>query len=578
MSATAISPRSARCHGWSPVSSGPISTSTIARGSAPWRSAMVVMPVVMGVISTPPKSKTTARTGRVGTELDTTPNLRRLRQGGSVLLFADIFEGLADAIPDAPAISQGERIVRWGEYDDRAARLAAGFAARGLGRDAKVGMFMYNSPEYLVTQYAAFKERLTPVNVNYRYLDDELAYLLDNADCAAIVYHRSLGDRLERIRDRLPQLEWYVSVDDGPAPGGVEVAGAEALADVLAAHEPAPRRERSPDDVYLLYTGGTTGMPKGVMYAVGPFTEGFLGFVAVGMGRAPFQSTEEVVEAVKAAVDGGMQTTALPACPLMHGTGVWLGALLPQLSGGEVALLEGRSFDAHELWQVVERRGVNTIVMVGDAFGRPMLQALRERADTPYDASAVNAYISTGAMLSTEVKEGLLEFTPSAVIMDVLGSTEGGMAQRIAVKGAVGTTASFGAMPTTRVFDLDDREVAPGSGEIGIVAVSGPNIPLGYYKDDEKTARTFRTVDGVRYSFPGDMAMVEADGSITLLGRGSNCINTAGEKVFPEEVEEVVKTHPAVADCLVFGVDDERFGQRVVGVFSVLDGAADTGR
>ncbi len=491
-----------------------------------------------------------------------------------MLLFADIFEALADAIPDAPAISQGQRVVRWGEYDDRAARLAAGFAAHGLGRDAKVGMFMYNSPEYLVTQYAAFKERLTPVNVNYRYLDDELAYLLDNADCAAIVYHRSLGDRLERIRDRVPQLEWYVAVDDGPAPGGVEVAGAEALADVLAANEPAPRRERSPDDVYLLYTGGTTGMPKGVMYAIGPFTEGFLGFVAVGMGRAPFQSTEEVVEAVQAAVAGGMQTTALPACPLMHGTGVWLGALLPQLSGGEVALLEGRSFDAHELWRVVERRGVNTIVMVGDAFGRPMLQALRERADTPYDASAVNAYISTGAMLSTEVKEGLLEFTPSAVIMDVLGSTEGGMAQRIAVKGAVGTTASFGAMPTTRVFDLDDREVVPGSGEIGIVAVSGPNIPLGYYKDDEKTARTFRTIDGVRYSFPGDMAMVEADGSITLLGRGSNCINTAGEKVFPEEVEEIVKTHPAVADCLVFGVDDERFGQRVVGVFSVLDGEA----
>ncbi len=489
-----------------------------------------------------------------------------------MLVFADIFEAIADAVPDAPAITQGDRIVRWGDYDDQAAHLAAGLAEHGLGVGSKIGMFMYNCPEYLITQYAAFKERVTPVNVNYRYLDDELAYLLDNADCEAIVFHRSLGDRLERIRDRLPGLAWYVVVDDGPAPGGVEVTGAEAFADVLAAHSPAPRRQRDPDDVYLLYTGGTTGMPKGVMYAQGPFTEGFLGFVAVGMGRAPFQSIEEVVEAVSGAVGGGGQSTAMPACPLMHGTGVWLGALLPHLSGGEVALLEGRSFDAAELWQVVERRGVNTIVMVGDAFGRPMLQALRDRAGSPFDVGSVNAYISTGAMLSTEVKEGLLEFTPSAVIMDVLGSTEGGMAQKIAVKGAVGSTASFGAMPTTKVFDLDDREVVAGSGDIGIVAVSGPNIPLGYYKDEEKSARTFRTIDGVRYSFPGDMAMVEADGSITLLGRGSNCINTAGEKVFPEEVEEVVKTHPAVADCLVFGVDDERFGQRVVGVFSVLSG------
>jgi fatty-acyl-CoA synthase len=489
-----------------------------------------------------------------------------------MLLFADVYEAIADAIPDAPAISQGDRVVRWGEFDDQSARLAADLRRRGLGLDSKVGMFLYNSPEYLVTQYAAFKERVTPVNVNYRYLDDELAYLLDNADCEAIVYHRSLGDRLERIRDRLPKLRHHLVVDDGPAPDGVEVSGAEAFDAVIAANEPATRRERSPDDLYLLYTGGTTGMPKGVMYAVGPFTEGFLGFVAVGMGRGPFQSTDEVVEAVAALVADGRQPTAMPACPLMHGTGVWLGALLPHLSGGEVALLGGRSFDAHELWRVVERRGVNTIVMVGDAFGRPMLQALRGTADSPYEVGSVSAYISTGAMLSKDVKEGLLEYTPQAVIMDVLGSTEGGMAQNISMKGAVGTTASFGAMPTTKVFDVDDRELVPGSGEIGYVAVSGANIPLGYFKDEEKSARTFRTIDGVRYSFPGDMAMVEADGTITLLGRGSNCINTAGEKVFPEEVEEVVKTHPGVADCLVFGIDDERFGQRVVGVFSLLDG------
>ncbi len=493
-----------------------------------------------------------------------------------MLHFADIFEAIADAVPDAPAISQGRRVVRWGAYDDDAARLAGALADHGLGHGSKVGMFLYNSPEYLVTQYAAFKERMTPINVNYRYLDDELTYLLDNADCEAVVYHRSFSDRLARIRARLPRLRWYVVVDDGPAPGGAELDGAEEFSTVVSERAPAARRGRAADDIYMLYTGGTTGMPKGVMYEMGPFTENFLGFVATGMGRAPFTSEAEVAEVVAGLVASGAQPKAIPACPLMHGTGMWLGSLMPQLSGSEVALLEGHSFDAHELWQVVERRGVNSLVIVGDAFGRPMLQALRDRAAEGggFDVSSVNVYISSGAMLSSEVIDGLLEFTPGALVVDALGSTEGGMAQKLSVKGAIGATASFAAMPSTKVFGPDDREVVPGSGEIGIVGVTGPSIPLGYYKDEDKTARTFRVVDGVRYSFPGDMATVEIDGSITLLGRGSNCINSAGEKVFPEEVEEVVKTHPAVADCLVFGVDDERFGQRIVGVFSAISGSA----
>ena len=483
-----------------------------------------------------------------------------------MLHFADIFEAIAAAVPDAPAITQGDDVWSWREYDDAAARLAAALAADGLDVGSKVGMFMYNAPEYLATQYAAFKQRITPVNVNYRYLDDELAYLLDNAECDAIVFHRSLGDRIERIRDRLPRLRRFVAVDDGPAPGNVEVAGAVSWQALLARHAPAPPRTRHTDDLYMLYTGGTTGMPKGVMYGTGQFTSGFLDFVAAGAGRPSFGSADEVAAFVAETVAAGRQQTALPACPLMHGTGVWLGALVPHLGGGQVALLEGRSFDAAELWRVVERRGVNMLVIVGDAFGRPMLEALR--AGGPYDVASVAVYISTGAMLSTATKEGLLEYTPGAVIMDVLGSTEGGMAQQIAVKGAVGSTASFAAMPTTKVFGPDDREVTPGSDEIGVVGVTGPSIPLGYFKDEEKSARTFRTIDGVRYSFPGDMAMVAADGSITLLGRGTNCINTAGETVFPEEVEEVVKTHPAVDDCLVFGIEDERFGQRVVGVCS----------
>jgi fatty-acyl-CoA synthase len=240
---------------------------------------------------------------------------------------------------------------------------------------------------------------------------------------------------------------------------------------------------------------------------------------------------------------------------------------------GKVVLLQGRSFDAHEMFRAIERHRVSSLVIVGDAFARPMMNALREKAaTTPYDTSSVTTIVSTGAMFSAEVKAGVFEYMPGSIVMDILGSSEGGMAQTMATKDNVNTTAKFGAMPNTKVFGPDDSEVLPGSGVVGVVGVSGPNVPLGYYKDAEKSARTFREIGGVRYSFPGDMATVEADGTITLLGRGSNCINTAGEKVFPEEVEEAVKTHVAVADCLIFGIPDEKFGNRVVGVASTASG------
>jgi fatty-acyl-CoA synthase len=493
--------------------------------------------------------------------------------GDMMLTFADIFEAHADAMPDAVAIACGEREVLWSQFDDLSARLARAYAAAGMGVGSKVGMFMYNCPEYLITQYAAFKSRVTPVNVNYRYLEDELWYLLDNADCEAIVFHASLGDRLAAIKDRLPKLRLLIEVADGPS---AQVAGAVGWDGVIATNSPAERQERAADDLYMLYTGGTTGMPKGVMYSTGSFTEGFLGFYTGPMGRGPFQSVDEVVATAKVVHQAMGQPVSIPACPLMHGTGVWLGALLPHLMAGKVVLLEGRSFDAHELFREVEKHRVSSLVIVGDAFARPMMNALRERADSgrPYDTSSVTTIVSTGAMFSADVKAGVFEHMPTAIVMDILGSSEGGMAQTVATKDNVNTTAKFGAMPNTKVFGPDDSEVEPGSGQQGMVAVSGPNVPLGYYKDSEKSARTFREIDGVRYSFPGDMAVVESDGTITLLGRGSNCINTAGEKVFPEEVEEAVKTHEAVADCLVFGVPDEKFGSRVVGVASVAGGAA----
>jgi len=488
-----------------------------------------------------------------------------------MLHFADIFEAHADAMPDATAISYGSTDLSWADFEATSARLASAYAAVGMGLDSKVGMFMYNCPEYLMTQLAAFKSRVTPVNVNYRYLDDELWYLLDNADCEAVVFHSSLGDRIARVKERLPKLKLLIEVLDGPSAG---VPGAVPWNDVVAANQPAPRQARSASDVYMLYTGGTTGMPKGVMYETGPFTEGFLGFYTGPMGRPPFSSIEEVVGTAKVVHSAMGQPVSIPACPLMHGTGVWLGALLPHLMAGKVVLLEGRSFDAHEMFRAIEKHRVSTLVIVGDAFARPMMNALRDKAasGTPYDTSSVTTIVSTGAMFSADVKAGIFEHMPSAVVMDILGSSEGGMGQTMATKDNVNTTAKFGAMPNTKVFGPDDTEVVPGSGVIGMVAVSGANVPLGYYKDPDKSARTFREVGGVRYSFPGDMAMVEADGTITLLGRGSNCINTAGEKVFPEEVEEAVKTHPAIADCLVFGVPDEKYGQRVVGVASIAAG------
>ena len=463
--------------------------------------------------------------------------------------------------------------MTWSAFDDSAARLASAYAAAGMGAGSKVGMFMYNCPEYLVTQYAAFKSRVTPVNVNYRYLDDELLYLLDNADCEAVVFHSSLGDRIARVKDRLPKLKLLIEVTDGPSAG---VGGARSWETVLSSHEPAARQPRERDDLYMLYTGGTTGMPKGVMYSTGTFTEGFLDFYTGPMGRPSFTSVEEVVATAMVVHSSMGQSVAMPCCPLMHGTGVWLGALLPHLMAGKVVLLEGRSFDAHAMFEAVEKHRIGSLVIVGDAFARPMLEALRERASAgrPFDTSSVTTIVSTGAMFSAEVKEGIFEYMPTAIVMDILGSSEGGMAQTFATKDTVKETAKFGAMPNTKVFDLEtDTEVAPGSGVVGMVAVSGPNVPLGYYKDPDKSARTFREIGGVRYSFPGDMATVEADGTITLLGRGSNCINTAGEKVYPEEVEEAVKTHEAVADCLVFGIPDERFGQRVVGVVSAAGGA-----
>jgi fatty-acyl-CoA synthase len=483
-----------------------------------------------------------------------------------------IWEAIADAIPEAPAVVQGARKFDWRTYDLRAARLARALLDAGLGPHAKVGMALYNSPEYCEANFAAIKIRGVPVNVNYRYLDRELAYLLDNADVEALVFHSSLGDRVARVRSQLPRLRLLVEVDDGPAADGSRhVEGALRYDEIQRALAPAARIAPEGDEIYMLYTGGTTGMPKGVMYAMRDFTQFFLKTYPQMIGLAKIASADAVPDLARALCAKGETTVSMSGPPLMHGTGCWLGMMVPHMLGGTAVLLEKRGLDAVELWDTVARERVTLLVIVGDAFARPMLRALDENPGR-WDASCLATIVSSGAMFSLEVKQGLIRHLPRLAIADMLGSTEGGMGNSLVRAGATAETARFRPNPTTRVFGEDGREVRPGSGEIGMVA-NGGMVPIGYYKDPEKSARTFRTIDGVRYGFAGDMATVEADGTITLLGRGSNCINSGGEKIFPEEVEEAIKLHPAVEDALVFGVPDERFGQRVVGVASLAPGA-----
>jgi len=491
------------------------------------------------------------------------PGAAHDRIGGILFLdFASAWEEVADVVPQLDAIVQGDRRVNYAMFDDGAARFASAIEHAGVGEGASIGLYLHNCPEYLIAQYGAFKHRAVPVNVNYRYLDDELVYLLENSDAEVLVYNTSLSSCVARVRDRLAKIRLLVEVDDG----GEHLAEAVMFDDLLASHRPQARKQRDPRDLYMLYTGGTTGMPKGVMYPQGELTEKILDTFAVfGLATAVPRSREAIAPFLEAMVAFGVEIS-IPCCPLMHGTGMWVGAMPSLLTGGTVVLLESRSFDAHEVWRVTERERVTRVVIVGDPFARPMLRALEEReaAGQPDATVSVRNIVSSGAIWSAEVKDGL-RARMAAGLMDALGSTEAGT---IAVSGAnqqvAAPTAHFTLAPDTRVVTEDGREVERGSGERGILA--SHTAAFGYYKDPEKSARTFVNIDGKSYVITGDWATVDADGSINLLGRGSISINSGGEKIFAEEVEEAIKRHPLVEDCLVVGLPDERFGQRVVAV------------
>jgi fatty-acyl-CoA synthase len=477
--------------------------------------------------------------------------------------FASAWEVVADTFPDRTAVISDQRKISWRSLEGRAARIAGLLREHGLGVDSKVGIYLHNSSEYLESQFGVFKIRGCPINVNYRYKADELAYLLDNADAEAVIYQASYAMRIWEIRDQLPKVKLFIQVDDRTE---ALLDGAVDYETAIARTSPMERIERDPSDVYMLYTGGTTGMPKGVMYPGGEFCYNFTVAGAVGRSLPPPASLADYPDYLRSIE---APPISLVACPLMHGTGMWLGAMVPMLAGGSVVVTSKLGLDPDLLWGLVEENGVTDIVIVGDAFARPMLAALddAERRGHPYDIGSLQRITSSGVMWSAEIKQGLLRHH-DMMLADIMGSTEGGMGSSVTSRDAAAQTARFELNPGVAVFNDDGRQVEPGSGEIGRLATSSGTVPIGYYKDPVKSAETFREIDGVRYSFPGDYATVEADGGITLLGRGSVCINTAGEKVFPEEVEEAVKKHPAVADCLVVGIPDDRFGERVVAVAS----------
>ena len=487
--------------------------------------------------------------------------------------WATLWEALAAAQPDHVAVVVGDRQLRWRDLEQRAARLAGAFGAHGVGADSKVAQLLYNCPEYIESVFAAFKVRATPVNVNYRYLADEVAYILANSDAEVLVFHGSLADRLADVSDRAPHLRLLLQVDDG-AP---LLDGALWYHEVLESADAAAPIERSGDDLLFLYTGGTTGLPKGVMWRhVDLFGAlAFTGYVSAGL-EVP--TTSEQVGAVAAALNAeGRSPVNLCAPPLMHGTALFL-AISAFVMGGTVVLLGGRRFDADELWRLVEQHRVTQLSIVGDAFARPMVAALEAAATagTPFRLESLQRIVSTGATLSAEHKRAFQHHAPQVVIIDMIGASEGGpFAISMTMPGqAPADTAVFTAPPNAVV--IDDSTGLPaerGSGVVGMLAVSGP-MPTGYYGDEAKTASTFRTIDGVRYTVPGDYATIDADGTVHLLGRGSVCINTGGEKVYPEEVEVAARSHPAVLDCTVVGVADARFGEAVTLVASLHPGAA----
>ena len=481
--------------------------------------------------------------------------------------YGDILDGLdAGFSPEAPALIHGDRTILWGEFGRRTNNLARALSESGVEPGDKLALYMRNEPAYVEGLAACFKGRFVHVNVNFRYQDDELHYLLENSDATAVIYAEEFREHIESLRPRLPGLKALVQVGGEKRPDGVL-----DYEETVKSGDGTPLTiQRSPDDLLFIYTGGTTGRPKGVMWRHEDLW-GALGYGANAVcnaGEAPAGPGEHVANAIR----HGAGVRQVPCCPLMHGTGL-LTAITTLTSGGCLVLLRKPSFDPVELFDAIDRDRVMGLVIVGDAFAKPMLRALEEHPGR-WRLDSLRVIVSSGVMWSREVKQGLLRHHPDMMLVDAFGSSEAvGFGSSVTTAEGETRTARFQIGESCKVFSEDHREVTPGSGEKGFIARSGP-IPVGYYKDPKKSAETFPTIGGVRFSIPGDWCTVESDGTLTLLGRGSACINTAGEKVYPEEVEEALKTHADVDDALVVGLPDEKWGQAVTGIVQLRPGAA----
>jgi 3-oxocholest-4-en-26-oate---CoA ligase len=476
------------------------------------------------------------------------------------LNIADLFEHAVDAVPERLAIACGDKTISYAELEEMSNRTAHCLAAGGVGAGDHVGMYGRNSIELVASFLACYKLRAIPVNVNYRYVEAELRYLFGEAEFKGLVHDRQYAGKVAAVLPDYPDLGVVLVIDDGselPLPP----AAADFRAAISGVHADRDFGERSADDIYMLYTGGTTGYPKGVLWR----HEDVWRTLGGGIDFTTGERLADEWEQIRRGTAGPTGMVRLATAPLIHGSAQW--GTLPALFCGDAVVFVPQ-FEAHAVWQAVQRHKVNVLMIIGDAMARPLIEAYQEEA---YDLSSVLAISSNAALFSPSVKQQYLDLLPNVVITDAVGASETGFTGLGYVsagnKKAEGPTVTAG--PSTIVIDENNRPVGPG--EIGRIARGG-HIPLGYFKDPVKTAALFAEVDGARYAVPGDWARVEEDGSFTLLGRGNTCVNTGGEKVFPEEVEGAIKSFEPVFDALVLGVPDDRLGQRVAAVVHTRDG------
>jgi len=478
-----------------------------------------------------------------------------------VVHIADLFELVAEAIPEREALIGGDRRLTYGELDERSNRLAHHLVGAGIEPGAPVAIYAWNRVEWVEALFGAYKARAIPININYRYVADELRYLLDDSRSQALIFERSFAPIVAEVVGDLPLLRHLVVLDDGSDAPLDGLPGAVAYEDALVAADPGRLDiDRSPDDLYIMYTGGTTGMPKGVMWRNEDLY--FASLSGTAWGMTAIEAPEDLVDRL-GPEDAALRSLIL--APVMHGAAQWA-MLITFYGGGTVVLTTSRGFDADEAWRLADAERCMTLVIVGDAMARPLAEALDTGAGR-YDLSSVIAIGSGGAVFSRAVKDQLRAHLPDLFVTDSFGATELGAAGS-QVDPEAG--ARFPHNEFMSVLD-DDLEPAP-VGVVGRLARRG-HIPLGYWRDEAKTAATFLTdARGVRWAVPGDFCRLEDDDTITLLGRGSGCINSGGEKIYPEEVEAALKSHPGVFDVLVVGVPDERFTERVAAVVQARDG------